>query len=620
LYFNGSSSTVTIPWLAQSYTESANGSTFNFTLRSGITFADGEPLNSTAVYFSFNRLLITDGGVPTGHNTGAWVLQQLVNPALSWVLSGPHNYSQSWGQQVLAQNFVQITGPMTFTLHVQHPNAAINQLLSDNPLASIIAPDYVMSHDMALFKAAGYTLPYGSPSGNSTTLINQYLLDEVATCYAGATPTGCARTYLDDSFGGSLGGTGPYAVSSVNQQSNEIILSARSGYWGGADPQKLIPQIKTIDLKYVPDTKTAEIDLQNAAHSGQAMAIDLPSDHLYDIANRTTWLGNNVLESTIPGVSMYGPEPGLINNFAIFDLNVTNPLTGAPYAFQPFADVRFRLAFADAVNVSQINQDVNNKLGQVSTQVAAPGLAPTGVFNSSITPAYSFNPDESARLLLSAMQSPLTKFTFYNGTAAPLGYFNNSFGCNPLPTSGVCAKPLSVPAINLYVASAGDAFGIGAFTQIAETINNISSTYNLGLQVSVVPVPSGTLLTTALGGSNPYYMYSLGWLPDYNWIVDYSGAMYAPNQAYPGPDKWNLSAMADLYLQQVTDTADNNVTGLIQTTQTMNEIANNGVMYLWWDYPSGIAVITSNVRGFEYNPAVSPDVGGQALEYFVYLT
>ncbi len=37
---------------------------------------------------------------------------------------------------------------------------------------------------------------------------------------------------------------------------------------------------------------------------------------------------------------------------------------------------------------------------------------------------------------LSAMQSPITHFTFYNGTAAPSGYFNNSFGCNPLPSSG----------------------------------------------------------------------------------------------------------------------------------------------------------------------------------------
>jgi len=615
LYFNGTSPTVTLPWLAQNYTESADGKTVNFTLRSGINFADGEQLNSTSVYFTFNRFLIADAAVPTGHQGGAWILQQLLNTSLSWILSGPHNYTQSWAQQVLNQNFIQITGPMTFTMHIVHPNAALPQILADRMLAAIVAPDYVMQKDLALWKSNGYTLPNPAPSGNATTTINQYLMDEIATCNTGATPNGCGRTYLDDSFGGSLAGTGPYTITSVNQQSNEILLSANSNYWGGADPQKIVPQIKTIDVKYVPDIKTAELDLQNAAKSGQAMAIDLPGPNLYDIANRTAWLNNNVLESTTPGISIYGPVPQLATLFTIFDQNVTNPLTGSPYTFQPFSDVRFRLAFSDAVNMTEQNVDVNNKLGQVATNVVSPGLAPTGSFNSSITPRYSFNPDEAAQLLLSAMQSPLTHFTFYNGTAAPAGYFNNSFGCNPLPASGSCSHPIPVPTINLYVGAA-DPFDISVFTQMAETINNISSTYNMGLVVSVVPEPTGTLLTQALGGSNPYYVYNLGWFADYNWVVDFTGAMYAPNQAYPGPDKWNLTSMENLYLQQVADTADNNLTGLVQTTQLMNEIANQGVMYLWTFYPLNIAVMTSNVQGWVWNPATSNDAAGFALEYF----
>ena len=584
LYFNGTSSSVTIPWLAQNYTISADGKTANFTLRSGITFGDGEQLNSTSVYFTFNRFLIADAAVPTGHQGGAWILQQLLNTSLSWILSGPHKYTNTWAQSVLNENFIQITGPMTFTMHIQHPNAALNQILADNLLSAIIAPDYTMQKDIALWTKNGYTLPNPTPSGNATTMINQYLFDEIATCNTGATPNGCGRTYLDDSLGGSLAGTGPYQITSVNQQSNEIILTATPNYWGGANPQKITPAIHEIDLKYVPDPKTAEIDLENAGKSGQAMAIDLPGDHLYDVANRTAWLSNNVLSSTTPGVSLYGPVSGLSTLFEIFDQNVTNPLTGSPYVFQPFSDVRFRLAFADAVNMSQINQDVNNKLGQVATNVVAPGLAPTGSFNNSLAPRYSFSPDAAAQLLLSAMQSPITQFTFYNGTAAPAGYFNNSFGCNPLPSSGTCSKPVATPPINLYVGAA-DTIDIQVFTQIAEVINNISSTYNMGLQVSVVPEPTGTLLTQALGASNPYYVYALGWFADYNWVVDFTGAMYAPNQAYPGPDRWNLTQMQNLYVQQVAATASDNLTGLVQTTQLMNEIANQEVMYLWSIYP-----------------------------------
>ncbi len=96
--------------------------------------------------------------------------------------------------------------------------------------------------------------------------------------------------------------------------------------------------------------------------------------------------------------------------------------------------------------------------------------------------------------------------------------------------------------------------------------------------------------------------------------------MYAPNQAYPGPDKWNLTEMGVLYNQQIHDTATGNTTGLVETTQLMNEIANQGVMYLWTIYPLNIVAMTSNVHGFEYNPAASTNAGGDALEYFYNLT
>ena len=619
LYFNGTSSAVTIPWLASSWNVSSDGKTIQFTLRDGITFQDGEQLNSTAVYFAFNRLLVDDSSTPNNHGTqGAWIVQQLVNKSLSTYYGGAHNYSSSWVQQVLNENFIQITGPMTFIMHVQNPNAALNQILTDDPLSAIMAPDYVMSHDLPLWKTAGYTVPYASPSGNSTAMINQYLMDLAATCNAGPTPNGCAKFYLDDSVQGSQAGTGPYSMASDNTQSNNIVLTANPNYWGGANPTKITPQIKTININYVPDPKTAELDLQNAAKSGQAMAIDLPGDHLYDIANRTAWLGSNQLMSTIPGISIYGPVSGLSTLFDPFYTNVTNPQTGSFYTFQPMADERIRLAFADAVNMSQINVDVNNKLGQVATNVVAPGLAPAGSFNATLAPKYSYSPDNAAQLLLSAMQSPLTHFNFFNGTAAPAGLFNNSFGCNPLPSSGSCAHPIPTPVINLYV-GAGDTIDIQIFTQIAQTINNISSTYNMGLQVSVVPIPTGAMLTEAFSSSSSYYMYALGWFADYNWVVDFTSQMYAPAGSYPGPGHWNLTSMQNLINQQFAATATNNITGLVQTTQMMNEIANNAVMYLWTIYPLNILVMTSNVHGFQYNPAASTDAGGDAMEYFYYL-
>src|SRR6185437_2079312 len=69
VWYNGTCSTCIIPWLAQGYNVSADLKTYTFTLRQGITFADGEPFNSTAVYFTLNRLLTFDGSTPNAHGT-----------------------------------------------------------------------------------------------------------------------------------------------------------------------------------------------------------------------------------------------------------------------------------------------------------------------------------------------------------------------------------------------------------------------------------------------------------------------------------------------------------------------------------------------------------------------
>ena len=210
-------------------TLSSDGLTAQFTLRPNISFQDGEALNSTAVYFSLNRLLLEDSSAPASHGTQAsWILWQLLNVAVGAtgpIGGAPHNYTQAWEQQVLAQNFVQITGPLTFTLHMSVPNAAFPYLLAGE-WADIVAPDYVMSHDLQTWSpsANGYTLPYSSFSGNVTQQMNQYFQDLVSTCNAGVTPAGCGTTYLDNSFGGSLAGTGPYTLTSQDQTTHNINL------------------------------------------------------------------------------------------------------------------------------------------------------------------------------------------------------------------------------------------------------------------------------------------------------------------------------------------------------------------------------------------------------------
>ena len=625
VWFNGSCGTCVIPWLAQHYTVSPDLKEYNFTLRSGISFADGEPLNATAVYFSFNRVLLEDSSTPVSHATQAsWLLQQLLNTSLSSVLCCAQAYNQNYVNAVLAQNFVQVTGPLTLTIHTINPSAAFGYIIA-GVWGAVIAPQYTMQHDLALWNASstGYSLPYPKLSGSTMNQFKEYFDDEVATCNTGITPGGCGTTYLDGSYQGSLAGTGPYAIQSYTASTGDVVLQANPTYWGGpfqfSGGQKVVPHFTTVEFNFVPDQTTREIDLRNAASTpGEAMAIDVADTNLYDVADRVSWTTQGKLVSTIPGVSIYGLYTFFGTLFDPFDTNVTNPFTGAFYSFQPFADQRLRLAFADSVNMTDVDETVNNNLAPVALNVVPEGIPPPNSFNASVRPIYSYDPDEVQSLLLAAMQHPITTFHFTNGTLAPAGLFNNTFGCTTLNANNQCSSPVT-QSISLYYTT-GDTVDQFIMGQIAGVVNNVSATYNMGLSVSIVPLPLGELTAEAFSTPTHFYMYSLGYEMDYPWVLDFLGPMLAPGQSYTGPDGWNVTRLATLFSQAVAANSLGNLAGLINISSQMNEIANQGVMYLWTFDTTNFITMTSNVQGFYYNPSINPaGPGGVGPEYFATL-
>lgn len=601
-WFNGTNGQDPIPWLAKNYTLSSDGKTMTINLRSGIKFADGETLNSSAVYFSYNRLLVFDGSSPVGHGTQAsWIVQQLLDTRLSTTLCAcTQTYGPSYTDAVLAERFVQVTGPLSLTLNIMKPQGAVLYLLS-NLWANIVAPDFVMQHDIQLWSApgSGYTLPYPTLSGNFTQRAHQYYDDFQATCNA----KGCAATYLDSSSGGSLAGTGPYTIQSVDTASNVIVMKANPNYWGGPFG-KIHAQIPTVTIRYVPDLTTREIDLQNAANSpGQAMVIDVPPTNVYDVAQRSTWLGQQKLVSSLSGVSLYGPYTQYASYFIPLDTNVTNPFTGTFYKFQPFADLRLRLAFADSVNMSVMNQQYNNNIGAVANEVVPPGIPPSGSWNASLKTAYSFNPGKVQTLLLDAMMHPITSFRLENGTAAPAGTFDNTFGCSTLNANNQCDNP--VPQTISLVYATGDTVDEQVLNQIAGTINNVSSTYRMGLTVQVTPLPCGQMVSEAFAGQVYAWAEScFGWFDDYPWSMDFLGPILSPGGIYTAPGGWNTDQMAALWAEAQAANARGDAATVAKVTNQMEALATRQVMDITTFYPEIYMVMTSNVQGFYFNPAI----------------
>ena len=252
--------------------------------------------------------------------------------------------------------------------------------------------------------------------------------------------------------------------------------------------------------------------------------------------------------------------------------------------------------------MSLINTAVNNNLGVVAPNGIPPGLPPAGAYNASNSPIYSFNPDKAAQLLLQAMEQPVAHFTFENGTAAPSGLFNNTFGCSSLGANGQCSKPV---AQNIFITyDTGDSSAQSIMTQIATTINNISSTYNMGLTVSVQPIPGGLLFTQISSTPANLYFCSETFSDDYPWVLDFSISFFAPTSPLTIPEGWNLTSMVQPWKASENASATGDVQTIVKENNIMNQIANDEVMYLWTFYPANFDAITSNIKGLYFNPSI----------------
>lgn len=98
LTFKGGDVTHPQPWLATSYTASADAKTYTFKLRKDVKFSDGTPLTSADVVFSFNRLInikgnpsfLLAGVTPSAPDPYTVVLTSKdPNPAIPFIVPNP---------------------------------------------------------------------------------------------------------------------------------------------------------------------------------------------------------------------------------------------------------------------------------------------------------------------------------------------------------------------------------------------------------------------------------------------------------------------------------------------------------------------------------------------------
>ena len=584
LWYNGSSSTQIIPWLTNTWTPgfTSSANTYTVTLRPGIKFQDGTPLNSSAVYFSLNRLLILDGTSDTEvHGSqAAWILQQLLDTSLSSYFSGDQSYNQSWVKQVLDQHFIEIVDDLTFKINVQLKTTQFPFLFSQ-PWAGIVSPSEVIKKEYAFNN-------WGDPA-EAISNVTKYFVRAA----------GEGHTYYNVPQNGWKMGTGPYYLDSYDPTTYKVVLKVNTNYWGGPTNFQYpigVPKIKEIDFNYVESFSTRLIDMK----AGRATGIGVSTADIYSVIDRDTWLNNGTFKSLINGVTVHGPIPQFTTSWFNFITNTTD-LVGNFRSFQPMADRRIRQAIASAVNMTDININVNNRLGQLVNTLIPPGTAPEGSYNATLKVPWSYDLKKAAQLLVDAMKNPVTSFTYYNGTPIPPGRVDNSFG--DTDNDGVVEKAYT---IEMYVGAA-DVLDQKILTTIAANLNNMArnapSGNATGLTFTVVPVPGGQQYT--LASKHQIYMYWGGWVADYNHVLDWLGPMYKSTGTYFA---WNLInyTRLDGYVHdaEVADAAGN-LGDLLRANNLANQFANDQVLYFYTFYPLAYFTRSSFLKGWYLNVALS---------------
>jgi len=585
MWYNKSSASDLIPWLASDWAL-INDTTYQFSLRHGITFQDGTPFNATAVWFSFNRLLIIDGTSGSGvHGSqAAWMVQQLVDPNgdLFTAMGADPTYDASWVQSVLNLNFVQIVDPYTVRLNLKTPTSQLLAILSGT-WAGIISPSETVRKD------------YQHKSWNfAAEQQPQYNYTKYFVHMAGN-----GDTYFNLPASGWTFGTGPYYVESVSSTTYKIVLKAYSNYWGGPNNLNLPPsgkqRIATIEFVYQASFTTRLLDLTQGTATGIAVA----AADIFSVVDRDTWINNGVLDSIITGVTVHGIFPTLNTWWLDFDTNVTDP-AGTLKSWQPFADWRFRMAVACSVNMTYMNIYVNNRLSVLANNIIPPGTFPAGSYNPNVKPIFSFNLTKATQLLQDAYTHPLNSSShdmyYYNGTKIPAGLVDNKFGVN------------NPQVVEFYVQTGATTY-IQILTTMAENLNSIARAITgskSALQFRVVIVPGGQQYT--LASEHLIDSYMGGWIADYNHVIDWLLPMYYSRGTYPSWNLWNITALDNLYKQAVEADKAGNFTKLAEITNQMNTLANQLVMYMVWWHDTDYEVRSSWLKGWYMNPVYGVDL------------
>ncbi|MCL4453676.1 MAG: ABC transporter substrate-binding protein [Candidatus Thermoplasmatota archaeon] len=564
--FNGSSTSV-VPVLASNYTV-VHDQNYTFDIRPYAKFSNGQQLNASSVWFSFERGIIMGQG-PYASDYSGILFNGTCYANTSIGIALPNGTIPA-----LESAGYTITGNMS----QQYKTAAMD-------LDNILSHFNYNATEMKVMTYKGQALVVNSNDNVSinTMVPYAYLLSDIAGWWGdivepsyvdahGGVTYNSPNSYTDAN---GVIGSGPYIISSVGKGFSTIVLKANPNYWvdGHNSSVPAIAQpahIKTVVIKYglshadrLEDFDRGISQISTIAPTSFKQMID--GYHI--AADRNTSL-----------VKSY-PE---IGNFYI-SMNVHDAFTN---------NTHFREALYDAMNYTAELKVYNNNYNR-----SAEAYQELGPLSPIYGHAY-YNPDNFSlptQNLTAAIQN-LTmaghEMNFY--VKLPSGkYIGNTTSINSHATD------LSKHTFTLT--------GISPLNTVetSELTIAVDSFSDIGLKFTTSAVTESTVSTWTNASATPQFV-DLGWLPDY---PDPIGQQLIPvydvadGGAFGGNDAWVDNSTLQTYFKNLD--FQNKSTQLTEMKDNVSRLVYDQYAYVWMPMPNDVWFVAPDVHGFVFNSITS---------------
>jgi peptide/nickel transport system substrate-binding protein len=545
--YNGSSATNFTGVLAKNWTESSNGLDWNFTLRSGVHFSNGDPYNAYVQWFSLYRSLLLTGGPQ-------FILEENFF-STNFNASDPLNYSSNLSE-VQAAN-ISLDNDLN-TWNFFDPNNTTKALMETHNQSFQVINEYEIELNVG-YGYLGYS-PYAyllaSISAPTSYAVDPAVVQANGGVFWSTSLGGQPNTYLSD----NMIGTGQYLLTYYNGlPGGGYTLTPDPNYWGTAAwtteqwNTLLQPANTTVDIVFQDSVDITTNDLEIGDVASASFAYIGPAT-IHALQGKSCLV---VKELPI----IYGSTSGswwIYLNQSVF----------------PFNNLSVRAAIAHAVNYGQIIQQA---FGGYAAQWVGP-----------VPPAYPFyNPSNT---------SPYA----YNLTLARAEIADS-------PCAGNACAGLSIKYAYLDTGidwAETAQFLKGDLQQIGLNIDPIPISLSELYEEQAVN-GNGVCTTSTSTNGGPFYMGQEFYTSDYispdDWTQNDAVNSGSANVCMSGYN--NSTVNADVYAAA----SSQNNSSLTAYYSTMTQLMYDNYTDIWLVVPASFSVYSAHLQGIVTNPMASAE-------------